>query len=83
MKVNRETSHIKEKRKLINRILIASRSRPEIDLPNFFGEYEFSVVPDGSLYYAKNKSSIATEFREFQVDENYIEEVANSKTGTL
>ena len=62
-------SHIKEERKLINRILIASRSRPEIDLLNIFGKYEFSVVPlslfapDGSLYYAKDKSSITTKLR--------------------
>ena len=86
VKVNGETLHIKEERKLMNRILIASRSRPEIDLPNIFGKYEFSVsplslfAPNGSLYYAKDKSSIATELREFQPDENYIEEEANSES---
>ena len=47
------------------------------DLPNIFGKYDFSVVPlllfapDGSLYYAKDKSSIAPELREFHPDENY------------
>ena len=46
----------------------------------------FSVVslslfaPGGSLYYAKDKSSIATELREFQPDENYIEEEASSES---
>ena len=86
VKVNGETSHIKEEQKLMNRILIASRSRPEIDLSNIFGKYEFPVVPlslfapDGSLYYVKDKSSIATELRESQPDENYIEEEANRKS---
>ena len=45
MKVNGETLNIKEKRKLMNRILIASRNRPEIDLSDIFGKHEFSVVP--------------------------------------
>ena len=69
MKVNEETLNIKEKRKLMNRILIESRNRPEIDLSDIFGKHEFSVVPlslfapDGSLYFAKFKSSIPTEFR--------------------
>ena len=54
---------------------MASRSRPEIDLPNIFGNYEFSVVPlslfarDGSLYYGKGESVIAKELREFEPEE--------------
>ena len=86
MKVNGKTLHIKEERKLMKRILIASRSRPEVDLPNILGNYEFSVVPlslfapDGSLYYAKDKSSIGTERREFQRHENYIEDEAYSES---
>ena len=40
-------------------------------------------APDGSLYYAKDKSSIATELREFQSVESYIEEEANSKNRTV
>ena len=59
----------------MNRILVASRSRPEIDLSNIFGTYRFSVVPvslfatDGSLYYSKDKSVIAKELREFEPEE--------------
>ena len=59
----------------MNRILVASRSRPEIDLSNIFGTYEFSVVSisffatDGSLYYDKEKSVIAKELREFEPKE--------------
>ena len=89
VKVNGETLHIKEERKLMNRILIASRSRPEIDLPNIFGKYEFSIVPlllfapDGSLYYAKDKSSIAIELRKFQPDEIISKRKQTTKAGRL
>ena len=61
VKMNGETLHIKEERKLMNRILIASQSRPDIDLSNIFCKHEFSVVPlslfaaDGSLYYARDR----------------------------
>ena len=59
----------------MNQILVASRSRPEIDLSNIFGTYEFSVVPlslfvtNGSLYYSKDKPVIAKELREFEPEE--------------
>ena len=55
--------------------MVASRSRPDIDLPNIFGSYEFSVLPlwlfatDGSLYYGKDKSVIAKELREIEPEE--------------
>ena len=67
VKLNGETLQIRQERKLMNRILVASRSRPETDLSNIFGTYEFSVVPlslfatDGSLYYGKDNSVIAKE----------------------
>ena len=44
-KLKGETLQIREERKLMNRILVASRSRAEIDLSKIFGIYEFSVVP--------------------------------------
>ena len=37
--------NIKEERKLMSRFIVASRTRQDIDLPYYFGEYEFSVVP--------------------------------------
>ena len=55
--------------------MVASRRRPDIDLPNIFGSYGFSVVPlwlfatDGSLYYGKDKSVIAKELREIEPEE--------------
>ena len=64
----------------MNRILVASRSRPEIDLSNIFGTYEFSVVPlslfatDGSLYYGKEKSVIGKELRDFEPEKIGTEE---------
>ena len=35
-------------------------------------------APDGSLYYAEDKSSITTELREFGPDENFIKDEAKS-----
>ena len=75
IELNGETLQIRQERKLMNRILVASRSRPETDLSNIFSTYEFSVVPlslsatDGSLYYGKEKSVIAKELREFESEE--------------
>ena len=37
--------NIKEERKLMSHFIVASRTRQDIDLPYYFGEYEFSVVP--------------------------------------
>ena len=69
----------------MNQILVASRSRPEIDLSNIFGTYEFAVVPlslfatDGSLYYGKDKSVIAKELREFEPEEIGTQEDSESR----
>ena len=84
VKLNGETLQIREERKLMNRILVASRSRAEIDLSNIFGTYEFSVVPhsifatDGSLYYGKDKSVIAQELRELVPEEADTQEEEES-----
>lgn len=78
--MNGETLQITEERKLMNKILVASKSQSEIDLPKLFRAYEFSVVllsifaSDGSLYYAKDKSAIATQLRELQPDNTAIKE---------
>ena len=85
IKLNGETLQIRQEPKLMNRILVASRSRTEIDLSNIFGTYEFSVVPlslfatDGSLYYGKDKSVIAKELREFEPEEIGTQEDSESK----
>ena len=85
VKVNNELLVIREERKLMNRILVASRSRPEIDLSKIFGLYEFSVVPssifasDGTLYYGKDKSVIAKQLRDLVPEENDAERSGRRK----
>ena len=55
---------IKEERGLLQRFIVISRSRPELDLKECIGKYEFGVVPrslfasDGSLLLAYDKASI-------------------------
>ena len=76
--MNFETLQIWEERKLMNRILVASRSVSETDVPKIFCTFEFSVVPlsifapNGSLLYAKEKSVIATQLKEFQEEDTAI-----------
>ena len=48
-KIQNQIINIKAERKSMTRFVIASRSRPEIDLPKYLGEYEFSVVPRSLL----------------------------------
>ena len=63
-----------QKRKLMNRLLVASRTRPDIDLQFCLGKYEFSVTtpslfsPDGSLHSNKDKSVIVEKLFKLQVD---------------
>ena len=41
--VNKQLVQVREERKLMSRLLVASRSRPDIILPNNIGTYKFSV----------------------------------------
>ena len=47
--VNKELVNIKEEKKLLLRFLVALRSRPDIDLSYYLGEFELSVIPRRSL----------------------------------
>ena len=82
--VNQRITAIKEERKLMNRLLVASRTRPDIDLQFRLSKYEFSVTPpsllspDGSLHSTKDKSVIAEELFKLQVDE----EIESEPMGT-
>ena len=55
---------IKEERGLLHRLIVISRSRPDVDLKDCIGNYEFGVIPrslfasDGSLLLAYDKASI-------------------------
>ena len=81
--VNKQLIQVREERKLMTRLLIASRSRPDIDLPSKIGAYEFSVVPrslftaDGSLYQTSDKAVIAEELRKLQCDDENEQENVN------
>ena len=69
-KIQNQIINIKAERKLTTRFVIASRSRQEIDLPKYLGEYEFSVVPrslfstDGKLLPTNDKSIIVKEIEQ-------------------
>ena len=82
--INQQIIAIKEERKLMNRLLVASRTRPDIDLQFCLGKYEFSVTPpslfspDGSLHSTKDKSVIAEELFKFQVDEEIESELMDT-----
>ena len=60
--VNDQYLTLKEERKLMSRFVIAARCRPDIDLPGYFGMYEFSVVlkslftTDAKLHKSSNKA---------------------------
>ena len=60
--VNDQCLTLKEERKLMSRFVIAARCRPDIDLPGYFGMYEFSVVlkslftTDAKLQKSSNKA---------------------------
>ena len=73
--IDKQLVNIKEECKLMSRFVIAARTRPEIDLPAYFGSYEFSVVPnslfatDGCLSLSTEKASIAQELLKLQQEE--------------
>lgn len=64
IRVGDKVVKIKEERALLQRCIVISRKRPELDLKECIGTYEFGVVPrslfasDGSLLLAYDKASI-------------------------
>ena len=71
----------------MSRFVVAARTRPEIDLPAYFGSYEFSVVPkslfatDGYLRLSTDKASITQELLKLQQEEcNQSTESVNEST---
>ena len=64
VKLKDKVVQLKEERNLMSRFIIASRVRNEINLPDIFGKYEFSVVPlsmfsaDGNLLYCTDKALV-------------------------
>ena len=45
VKLKDKVVNLKQDRKMMTRLIIASRKREEIDLPHYLGTKEFSVVP--------------------------------------
>ena len=58
----------------MKRLLVASRTRVDIDLPKCLGIYDFTVVPpslfapDGPFYKTTDKADVASELRKLQSD---------------
>ena len=64
VKINENVVELKEDRSLCARMCVAAKSRPEIDLKEAIGQYEFNLVPrsmfaaDGSMLHCPSKSSL-------------------------
>ena len=63
-KLEGKVVELKEDRPLMQRILVIPQKRPEIDLPNLIGKYEFSITPrslfsfDGKFLFCDDKRSV-------------------------
>ena len=85
---NKQLVQVREERKLMTRLLVASRTRSDIDLPKYLGMYEFSVVPrflftiDGTLYQTNDKSVITVERRKSQIVEENEESIEQSSSSS-
>ena len=64
MKAGDKLIKIKEERGLLQRFIVAARSRPDLDLKECIGKYEFGLIPrslfapDGSLLLAYDKAKV-------------------------
>ena len=74
---------LKEERGLLQRFVIAARSRPNLDLKECIGTYEFGVIPrslfsgDGSVLLPGDKSKIMQYLEKLIVkstDEEFVNE---------
>ena len=68
----------------MSRFTVAAKSRPDVDLPGYLGNYGFSTVPrsifrqEGDLIRSKDKYKITSEMLESLPIENIAEESADS-----
>ena len=64
VKVNNKVVQVNEEKKLMTKFIVASRKWEDIDLPYYFGRYEFSVIPrslfrpDGTMLLDIDKSTV-------------------------
>ena len=67
VKVNNKVVQLKKEKKFMIKFIIASRKQEDIDLPYYFGKYEFSVTPcslfrpDGTVLLDTDKSTVMHE----------------------
>ena len=79
---------IKEERGLLQRFIVISRSRPELNLKECIGTYEFGVVPrslfasDGSLLLAYDKASILHHLEKLDSNTQQDQADRNEATGS-
>ena len=86
IKVGDSMVKIKEERGLLQRFIVISRSRPELDLKECIGTYEFGVVPrslfasDGYLLLAYDKASILQHLEKLSSNAQQVEADRNKAT---
>ena len=86
IRVGDKVVKIKEERGLLQRFIVISRSRPELDLKECIGTYEFGVVPrslfasDGSLLLAYDKASMLHHLEKLSSNEQQAEADRNEAT---
>ena len=75
MTVEKKLVQLKEERTLLSRFLITARKRPEIDLEESIGNYEFTVVPhsmftdDGQPLLSTDKAKLLHEIESLVTEE--------------
>ena len=83
VKLQEKIITLKEERKLLTRLTIASRQHPEINLAFYIGNFEYSAVPrslfarDGSMHLSSDKSVVIHEI-EKMAENKELEKEASS-----
>ena len=79
---------IKEERGLLQRLIVISRSRPQLDLKKCIGMYEFGVVPrslfasDGTVLLAYDKAKILHHLEFLVSNEQQVRHTPAMETST-
>jgi len=89
VKTRKDTIELKENRSLFGRLALAAISRPEIDMAESIGTYEFSCVSrslfaaDGSLLPCTGKSQLMRILEQFSKPESYTAAELRLRTMTI
>ena len=60
VKIKDQLVQVKEEHKLISRFLIVCRTRHDIDLPSYLGDYDFQLCPDHYSHQIDNSTNPPT-----------------------